>query len=300
MKIKTLFALLLFMFLTATVSYSQNDTVITSAFNNKKVKIGNMYRIEYLNDRSVTCELLAINKHTILVLVDNEIEEFDIKGIKGIKDINDNTYIINDPKPPKISGKLYSLSAGYTQRYGETDNKYYYSRTKYKINGFNLMGDILLKNSDYFAFRFDFNFTQIFSSYLRPGYSNFSIYDTSINNTEIDLTGASIFAIKPALSFGFISDDYPFNIYANVGLGIGLVLKSDDIIYTYKTKGFKTTLTQTTVKKNSVIAIGTYGSVRISYKFSKKYSLFAEPSYQIWGNSIEQLISVNAGVTFLL
>lgn len=298
MKIKRTFLIFIFSFIAISVTYSQNDSI---TINKHKVILGNMYEISFGDYKIEKGKLLGVNKETILMLINNEAEEFSIEDITGIKTLSGDI-VINQPyKPQKIKGSIYSISAGYTRRDGKVDNGiyYFYNNPYYQMSGFNVQGDVLLKTSNYFGIRFDVNFTQTFSKII-TGSPYYQAYDTATLKSEISLAGASIFAIKPALSFGYMSDESPFNINVNVGLGLGLILKSDDIINTYKIKGGTTNLYQTSVKSNNGLAIGTFGSIRISYKFFKKYSLFAEPSYQIWGNNIEHLMSINAGVTFLL
>ena len=293
MKIRIFILILFLTIVIIPVSYSQTDSLITITINKHKVIPGKMYEISFSDKASERGKLLGVNKEMILMLIDNATEEFSLEDITGIKELTDSNIAYKTFRPQKLSGSIYSISAGYTRRDGKTDNGYYYYTSNYNISGFNFMGDVILKTSNYFGFRFDFNFIHTFATKI-SGHSYYSPYDTATMKTEINLAGASLLAIKPALSFGLISDDNPFNIFANVGLAIGLIFKSEDITNTYKTKGSITSLYQTYYKSNNGLAIGTFGSVRISYKISKKHSLFAEPSYQIWGNNIEHLININA------
>jgi hypothetical protein len=168
------------------------------------------------------------------------------------------------------------------------------------MGSFDIQGDVLIKTSDNFGFRFDFNYIHIFGKTVPSGYQNYYNYDTSTSTIDVEYKPENIFSVKTGIAFGSMKSDLAFNVYMFLGVGFGLLIQDNNVNYTYKTKNNVTTLTTSEPTTPTGLMLGIHGQIRLSYKINKSYSLFIEPTFQYWGNKIDQLYGVNGGITFLL
>jgi hypothetical protein len=249
-------------------------------------------------------KLLAVNKSTILVLTDNRIDEIEIGDIIGIRNIQADNIVFSTTNPVKFK-PVYSLSGGYNQR--SSDHYDYYSSTNnnnnIKFNGFNILGDALMKTSENFGFRIDLNYMHTFGKKLTSdGYSYYNSYDSTYYryDSDVEYSDMNVFTLKSGICFGSMSRNEPFNFYINVGLGFGWLLKNNDISYNYTTKNGITTVTQSSYSSSDGFLFGAHAQIRLSYKVHKNYSLFVEPTVQYWSTDLLGLYGINGGITFTL
>lgn len=306
MAAKFLLPVIVLFIMLSSVSYAQTDSSKFFVLMKHKVEIGKYYDVGFQNLTSTKGKLLAVNKESILMLVDNRVEEFDIEDLKFVQDYEADSVIYTSLNGSKNYKALYSLSAGYTQKKNDDNNSSYYydyyssyGSNDGKFNGFNVMGDALLKTTDNFGFRFDFNYTHILSNkYSDVGY--YYSYDSTSYKSETEYSSLNILTVKSGILFGAMASEEKFNFYIYIGLGFGYMFKGADISYNHITKRNVTTTTAYSSGSRSDFIYGAHGIIRLSYKISKKYAVFAEPSVQIWSNRIDRLIGINGGITFLL
>jgi hypothetical protein len=289
-------ALLLF----STQSDAQIDSSKVLKIKDRYVETGKYYEVFYKDEIHVKGKLIAVNKYTFLMLINNQLEEININDISNVEEIDASNIVYTIPKP-QSEKPIYSLSAGYLLNAQDANNYYYYSSgTKPKLSAFDLQGDALIKTSDNFGFRIDINYFHIFSKKSDAGYSYYNSYDSSTSRTEIEYKDVNAFTAKTGICFGSMNNNLPFNFYMFIGVGFGWLFKGDDISNYYVTKNNITKVTQSTTGSSTGFMVGIHGQIRLSYKINKKYGLFIEPTYQYWGNKIDQLYGINGGITFLL
>jgi len=229
-------------------------------------------------------------------------QEFLIEDIISIKEIDADNIVYTTSSSPSAGYKpQFSLSAGYSQRYLEiNDYNYNYSEEYDGFSGFNIQGDMLVKTSDYFGFRVDLNYIHTFSNGIYNGESFYNSYDSSTYTYDYEYVDLNLITLKTGILFGSMGRDTPFNFYLYLGLGLGYKFSSGDIQYEHITKRNVTTTREYVFNSGSEFALGAHGSIRLIYKISPKYSLFAEPSFQYWAAKVERIINVNGGITFHL
>jgi hypothetical protein len=300
MKTKNLIILITLLFLVSSITSAQTDSLKITKIKNQTVEIGKFYEVLFPNLPSTKGKLVGINQFTFLMLVDNEFEEIAFVDIIRLIEMDADNVIYTAPKK-KDSKPIYSLSAGYLQR--ETSNNssyYYYSGTTSKYNGFDVLGDVLMKTSENFGFRIDLNYVHILGKSGVTNYTFYNSYDSITHRSETDHKAMNIFLLKTGICFGSMNKELPFNFYIFLGLGFGWLLKASDINYEYSTKNNVTTVAQSSMFSNDGFMIGIHGQIRLSYKIYNKYRLFIEPTYQFWGNKIDQLYGINGGISFNL
>jgi len=234
------------------------------------------------------------------MLIDNKIEEIDIADIEKLKEVDADNIIYTAPKTNSYK-TIYSVSAGYIQRKSDNNDYSYYSTgSKSKFGGFNIMGDALIRTSDNFGFRLDVSYSHIFGKTVSDGSTYYSGYDSAFYRGETVYSDMNIIAIKTGIVFGSMKSDEQFNFYMYLGLGFGWLIKDDDMTNNYITRNNVTTLTSYPYTTNTGMMLSVHGQMRFSYNISKKYSVFIEPTFQYWGNKIDQLYGINGGLTFNL
>ena len=234
------------------------------------------------------------------MLIDNKIEEIDIADIEKLKEVDADNIIYTAPKTNSYK-TIYSVSAGYIQRKSDNNDYSYYSTgSKSKFGGFNIMGDALIRTSDNFGFRLDVSYSHIFGKTVSDGSTYYSGYDSAFYRGETVYSDMNIIAIKTGIVFGSMKSDEQFNFYMYLGLGFGWLIKNDDMTNNYITRNNVTTLTSYPYTTSTGMMLSVHGQMRFSYKISKKYSIFVEPTFQYWGNKIDQLYGINGGLTFNL
>jgi len=302
MKTKSLFLILAAMFFISSVSVSQTDSLKALTVKNHKVVLGQYYEIIFRDVPSVKGKLIAVNKSSLLMLIKNEVEEYELDDITFVQDVEADNIIYTSSDSRKVK-PVYSLSAGYVQN--NSGYSYYYdmyssgSSSYLKFNGFNISGDALIKTSDNFGFRFDLSYLHTFGKSY-SGYSYYSSYDTSSYGSSTDYAGLNLLSVRTGILFGSMSRNDPFNFYIYLGLGFGWTFNSNNIYYNTRTKNGVTTTSQYESSNKDDFLFGAHTQIRLSYKVSQKYMLFVEPSIQYWSTNIERIYGINSGITFLL
>jgi hypothetical protein len=234
------------------------------------------------------------------MFINNQLEEFNNSDVLKLNEIEADNIVYTLPKP-RSDKPVYSLSIGYLQKAQDRDNSSYYSSALIpKMGSFDIQGDALIKTSEYFGFRIDVNYIHIFGKTGVESSSFYYSYDSTTSSNQVDYKDINTFTAKTGICFGSMRNDLPFNFYLFIGPGFGWMFKDNDINYYYRTKNNVTTVTQSTTGATTGFMIGIHGQIRLSYKINKKYGLFIEPTYQYWGNKIDQLYGINGGITFLL
>ena len=300
MKTKTLFVILTAMLFISSVSNSQTDSLKALTVKNHKVVLGQYYEIIFPDLPPEKGKLIAVNKSSILMLIKNEVEEFELDNIAYVQDVEADNIIYTSSDSRKVK-PVYSLSAGYVQN---SSDYYYYSynfssNDNLKFNGFNISGDALLKISDNFGFRFDISYLHTFGKSY-SGYSYYSNYDSTTYGSSTDYAGLNLLSIRTGILFGSMSRNEPFNFYVYLGLGFGWTFYGNTISYDMRTKNGVTTTTQYQSSNKDNLLLGAHTQIRLSYKLSKKYMIFVEPSVQYWSTNINRIYAINSGITFTL
>ena len=300
MRIKSVLFVIVLLLFAASLSYSQNDSIKTFTVKGQKVVIGKYYELIFPIKQLEKGKLIAVNKSTILMLVDNSIEEFDIEDIERIQILEaDNIIYTSDTK--KKYKPVYSLSAGYTQRdnnsnYGYGNSTGYSSSLKY--NGFNISGDALIRTSEYFGCRIDLNYTHTVGKTVTDGY--YYSYDSTTYGSEYVYSALNIFTLKTGILFGSMLNEDNFNFYIYLGFGLGLSFRGEEQSKSSYTKNNVTTTYVYPSNSRSDFIFGAHAQIRVSYKLAPKYRIFIEPSAQYWSLSVNRLFGVNGGITFNL
>ncbi len=298
MRTKPLIFIFALMLLISSLSFAQTDSAKTYKVKGTNLVIGKYYIILFPIKPAEKGKLLAVNKSTILMLIDNGLEEFEIDDIEKMQSIEADN-ILYTSHTAKVYKPVYSLSAGYTQRDNGRNSSYYNSSgSPLKFNGFNVSGDALIKTSDNFGFRFDLSYAHTFGRRLSNG-SNQG-YDSSTYSYETAYGSMNLFAIRTGLLFGAMSPEEAFNFYICLGLGFGWSIRGEQISYSYITKNNVTTTNSYKTSNEENLLFGVHAHLRLSYKISSKYNLFIEPSVQYWTTDINRLLSINGGITFRL
>jgi len=300
MKTKTLFIILAAILFLSSVSFSQTDSLKTLKIKNHNVVLGQYYEIFFPDIPPVKGKLIAVNKSSILMLIKNEMEEFELNDITYVQDVEADNIIYTSSDSRKVK-PVYSLSAGYVQNNsGYYDYSYdYYNRNNLKFDGFNVSGDALLKISENFGFRFDLSYLHIFGKSY-SGYSYYSSYDTATYGSSTDYAALNLLSIRTGILFGSMSRNEPFNFYVYIGLGFGWTFHGNNTYYNTYTKNGLTKTTQYQSSNKDDLLLGAHAQIRLSYKVSKKYMLFVEPSIQYWSTNINRIYAINSGITFTL
>lgn len=301
MKTKIASLLFICLFLISAFASAQIDSLKAIKIKSQNVEIGKHYEVIYPSSPSLKGKLIAVNKLSFIMMINNELEEINTSDISRLKEI-DADNIVYTARKLRTHDPIYSLSAGYLQKaLDNTDSySYYYTGIKPKMGSFDVQGDVLLKTSDNFGFRIDINYIHIFGKTETSGNTYFYNYDSSTTRTEIEYKPVNAFTAKTGVAFGSMRSDLAFNIYLFIGLGFGWIIKDNDVSYYYKTKNNITTLTTSPTGSTTGFMVGVHGQVRLSYKVKKDYSLFIEPTFQYWGNKTDQLYGINGGITLLL
>jgi hypothetical protein len=296
MRIKSiLFAAILILF-AGSLSFSQTDSLKTLTVKGQKVVIGKYYEIIYPLKPSEKGKLIAVNKTTILMLVDNSIEEFELDDIERVQGIEADN-IIYTTGSRKGYKPVYSISAGYTQRDNSNSSSSYPNSIKF--NGFNVTGDALIKSSDYFGFRFDLSYVHTFGKTI-PQSDYYYSYDSTSYGSENIYADNNIITLKSGILFGSMAKEDPFNFYIYLGLGFGMAFRGEEGYNSYITRNNITTkYTYLSNSRNDFI-FGAHAQLRVSYKITPKYNVFIEPHIQYWSLNVNRLMGVNGGITFLL
>jgi hypothetical protein len=300
MRTKTLFVILAAILFISSVSFSQTDSIKSLKVKNHNVVLGQYYEIFFPDLPPEKGKLIAVNKSSILMLIKNEVEEFELDDIAYVQDVEADNIIYTSSDSRKVK-PVYSLSAGYLQN-NSSYYDYSYNYINYnnlKFNGFNISGDALLKISDNFGFRFDLTYLHTFGK-SNPGYSYYSSYDTATYGNSTDYAGLNLLAVKTGILFGSMSRSEPFNFYVYIGLGFGWTFHGNNIYYNTYTKNGVTTTTQYQSSNKDDLLLGAHAQIRLSYKVSKKYMLFVEPSIQYWSTNVNRIYAINSGITFIL
>ncbi len=301
MRIKIISILFVCLFLLSTFASAQNDSARVIKIKSQTVELGKLYEVIFPTSPVVKGKLIAVNKYSFLMMINNALEEINISDITRLKEIEGEN-IVYTAKTPHSSAPVYSLSVGYLQKVQENSSSYYYySDTKPKMGSFDIQGDALIKTSDNFGFRIDINYIHIFGKTVSGGdYPYYYSYDTATYRTETEYKAVNAFTAKTGICFGSMNSAIPFNFYMFIGLGFGWIVKENDVYYSYKTKNNNTTVTTSPTGSTTGFMVGVHGQIRLSYKVKKDYSLFIEPTFQYWGNKTDQLYGINGGITFHL
>jgi hypothetical protein len=294
MKNNILLSFLGILIFLSSVTYSQTDSVRTYTIKGVKLEIGKYYEIKINEYKISKGKLLAVNRTSFLFLIDNDVEEIDSDNIIDIHSILPENIIYTTEKRNKII-PVYSLSGGFSQKNVGADNG-----TSQKLKGFNVLGDGILKTSDNFGFRFDLNYVHIFGNTFPNSYSYYSSYDNSYNSSAYEYKDMNIVTTKTGICFGSMDKSLDLNFYIYLGFGFGWVFKESDISYYYKTINNVTTVTQYSYNGGSNFLIGAHTQIRASYKVTKKYAIFVEPSFQYWSSDVYGLFNINGGISFIL
>ncbi|MEI7485584.1 MAG: hypothetical protein WCK13_12815 [Ignavibacteriota bacterium] len=306
MRIKLIFFATVLIFFAVSLSYSQTDTLKTLTVKGQKVVIGKYYEIIYPIRPPEKGKLIAVNKTTILMLIDNSIEEFDVEDIERIQGVEaDNIIYTSGTK--KNYKPVYSISAGYTQRDNSSNySSYYgnyYSGSSYgstlKFNGFNVTGDALIKSSEYFGFRFDLSYLHTAGKTVTDN-SYYSGYDSSTYGSETVYAAWNIFTLKTGILFGSMAKEDPFNFYVYLGFGFGMAFSGGEEYNSYRIKNNITTAYNYPSSSRNDFIFGAHAQIRTSYRISPRYNVFIEPYVQYWTMNVNRLMGINGGVTFLL
>lgn len=300
MKTKIASLLFICLFLISAFASAQIDSLKAIKIKSQNVEIGKHYEVIYPFSPSLKGKLIAVNKLSFIMMINNELEEINASDISRLKEI-DADNIVYTARKLRTHDPIYSLSAGYMQRkLDKTDSyNYYYTGIKPKMGSFDIQGDVLIKTSDNFGFRIDVNYIHIYGKKEPNTNISYNSYDTSSTRTEIEYKPVNIFTAKTGVAFGSMRKDLSFNIYMFLGLGFGWLIKDNDVSYTYKTKNNVTTLTTYPENTSTGFMVGIHGQIRLSYNIKKSFALFIEPTYQYWGNKTDQLYGINGGITFL-
>lgn len=301
MRISILSAILFTaLFLLSSSAGAQTDSSKVLKIKNQNVETGKYYEVIYKDELPVKGKLIAVNKFTFLMLINNQLEEINTSDVSKLNEIDADNIVYTIPKH-RSDKPIYSLSAGYMLKAVDANDAYYYSSgTKPKMSSFDLQGDALIKTSENFGFRIDINYIHIFGKTGANGYTFYYSYDSSTIRSETDYKDINAFTAKTGICFGSMNNDLPFNFYMFVGVGFGWLFKGDDIYYNYRTKNNITTVSQSTTGSTTGFMLGIHGQIRLSYKIDKLYGLFLEPTFQYWGNKTDQLYGINGGITFNL
>jgi hypothetical protein len=290
--------------LLVSAAFSQSDSTKAYFVNGQKVFLGKFYKLELSGKAPEYGKLVAVNKNSILIHYDNILTEYETEDIESMKETEGiiQNYSNYTKRPPGVKYKpMYSLSAGYSQKYSEDNNSnyYYYSDDYISFDGFNLQGDMMFQTSDYFGFRVDLNYIHTFGA-RSEGEPYTNTYDSTTYYSVMEYSDLNLITLKSGILFGSISRENIVSFYLYLGLGLGYTFGNDDIDYEYKTKNNITTVYPYHYKSYNEFTVGAHTSIRLSFKLSKNYSLFLEPSFQYWSNNIETIINLNSGVIFHL
>ena len=297
---KSVFLAALLVLFFASFSFSQTDSAKTYTIKGEKVVVGKYYHLTFGIKQPEKGKLVAVNSSTILMLIDNGLEEIDIDDILTITSLQADNILYSANVNRKYR-PLYSFAAGYNQR-DRSGSSYYYSDystpTTIKFHGFDISADALIRTSDNFGFRFDMGYAHSFGKLVTTG-SYYNSYDTSYSTNETDYSNVGLLSIKTGLLFGSMSDEDPFNFYVYGGIGFGLLFKGEEVYYYHRTKNNKTTTNASTSNSSGDIIFGAHVQVRLSYKVSGKYAVFAEPFVNYWNLNVNRMFGINGGITFL-
>lgn len=300
MKIKSVLFVAALVLLFCSISYSQTDSVKNYTVKGVKVTIGKYYALVFGVKQAEKGKLIAVNKESILMLIDNELEEIELEDIVRIESMEANN-VLYTANNSKIRKPIYSIGAGYAQRdNGSNDNYYYYNQSgSKKFDGFCVSGDALVRVNDNFGFRIDLGYLHtVGKTYSEGSYSN--SYDSSIYSYETAYGSIDMFSLRTGLLFGAMSTEDLFNFYIYLGLGLGWSFRGEQIAYSYTTKNNITkTSTYYSGNRNNIL-IGAYIQIRLSYKISDKYGIFVEPNIQYWSEETYRVKGINGGITFYL
>jgi hypothetical protein len=198
----------------------------------------------------------------------------------GINDnINRDIFELSTKISPKQekSSATFSIGAGYAGTNVE------------RPDGFNIQLDLIFPVTTYLAINGSFNYARF------PRYNTTRFYGPQNGDYLIDHGELNHVTLSPGLSFGNFKYKDKFNYFITAGfaLGLGSVGKT---IYTNMNG-----VTINTSSGGILDIIGILTSGRISYKISKQFQLFLEPSYYtVWSDDGKSNYHINGGVSLNL
>lgn len=165
----------------------------------------------------------------------------------------------------------------------------YAGTSEARPGGFNIQLDLIFPVTTYLAINGSFNYAGF------PRYETTQFYGSQNGNYLIDHGELSHVTLSPGLSFGNFKHIDKFNYFITAGFTLGVA--------TYGKTNYTNSngVTINTSSGGAANLIGILLSGRVSYKISKQFQLFLEPSsYLIWSDDGESNYHINGGVSISL